>query len=545
MKNKLSISSQNPTVDEIKLFSQDLLKEINKMLKLIGERSSRDINKIKLNIVILIDSLVDKWINIIPFEIINHKNHGKNFIFRGLTGDYLIPAYFWYGRNSLRISLKAYKKWIEDLPSNINWEDFQKNLHRILLDEKIPFFGLTRRHLEILKFYARLVLEYPNFAPKSKVNERKVFFNQYLSMYEKNLTFKQLNKNFNAIIEQYSSYDFLAYPKNWNLDWLLVSPQFDVDFYKEKFPSLPLWYFKGKNETGREFDFAIHKINQNSINNNNHLFGGLINRAYFYWNFNHFTFSEEKGKKSRCKLLLKHPSDHYMHLENQNFILHDTINSEKDIKNLTKENQLVFAPDWQLDLDFSFTKNNLELNKLEKPFELIKNYNLRFVNENISFFNLFESLQPKFIIEQLFKYRIYLTKLPPSTRSVFWIPFTSSYHKSNKNKIITFLMSWLHRGPLFDYNDGILAITYFPIDQINKQFINEIYKFFESINFEIFIYTDEDIIKFSPFSFYYLPESYLFDNESYTWDLPKNLLKPVFNENINFINSIIENEQKR
>lgn len=144
---------------------------------------------------------------------------------------------------------------------------------------------------------------------------------------------------------------------------------------------------------------------------------------------------------------------------------------------------------------------------------------------------------------QLFKHRLYFANLPPSNRGILWIPFKTNHHKKLTKKLIPFLMAWLHRGPIFEYNSGLLIISYFP-SKLDKKFINQMHLFFNSFDLEIVFFINTNISELSSLSIYHLPASKFYNTEKKSWNLSRQEYFPNIKDKIRIINSIVINEQK-
>lgn len=547
-KSKLNISKQlGPTPMEIELFAKDLLENIQEIIDFLGEKPSRNFEKAKLQFEGVIINLKETWSNLIKFEIIDSVKRGQNFVFKGPTDPYLIPDLFWSGRNPLKINIRSFRKWIDNFPVNINWDEFQIHLFEMFYDEKISHLGITKRHLEIIKFYARINIDYPNFANKISPKRRKELFSIYKPNYEKEITYTQLNKDYKSVINQYAQDDAVPLPIPWKLDCLVVHPHTNYD-QAEVINSLPIWTLKSFNNN-EEINFAIHKIEANSINSTDQLYDGLVKKIHFFWNLNHYLFKKTDTKKSRCDLILSSPKILFKAFEDQNYTLIDTFsNSNIDYIDKIKIERSVYSPDWQLDLHFPSFNTVVSSKSKEKDINIssniIKMFNLRRVDENSLFFKQYEQESSKYIFDRLFGNRLYFMKLPPSIRGIIWIPIHISTDRDKLKIIIPFLTAWLHRGPIIEYNSGLLIISYFSQSQMTKSFIKEINEFFNSFDLEIYLFLPNIIKSTTSFSIYSLPESYYFDEENQNWYLPKRNLIPSSEEKISIINQIKENEIK-
>lgn len=531
----------------LRQFAIDILNAIEKIIQDRGELSSRNFEKIKPELKSIVNNLYSKWGKIYPLKVINHTYFGTNFVFNGSTSAYLAPVCFWTARNSLKVNLKAFRNWIEYIPLNLNWETFQILFYDIIFDEQTSNLGITKRHLEILRFYARLILDFPHFVHKVDLNQRKKWFESYIPRYDKSMTYNIMVKNYRSVTEQYQKFNPIPLPKPWGLDCVFVNPYIEYGDDIDTISSLPIWVFTGLNENGDQIDFTLHRVQANSINKFNPLFQGLVSKIHFFWNFNHYMFSNEGGKNKRCQLNIKSPSSIYSTYEEQNYILFDSLKMDNESHYGGKYELL--APDWELEINFPYTRDNVrfndsnQINKMKIERDFIKNYNLRFVDEEHTFFNLLGQDSPDFLIESMFKRRLYFVKLPSSVKGIVWIPFTMNRHKRVAKRIIPFLKGWLHRGPIIEYNDGILIMSYFPKQSISTKYVSEIKEFFNSFDLNVSIFFEAKVQEMSSLSIYTLPESRYFDEEYQSWNLPVQNLMPTIEEKLAIIRAISINEQ--
>lgn len=527
----------------IKEFVIDLLNEITIILEKSGERASRKFENIKSHFNVLVERLQNKWKDTLPLEVVDHSYFGRNFVFKGATSSYLVPVWFWTGRNPLKINLNTLHKWLEDFSSLISWEEFQIQLQEVILNEQIPNLGITRRHLEIIRFYARMILEYPHFVHKVDNELRKSMFNRYRPLYDQDITYSLLVKNYNTIIEQYSNFSFLPLPDKWGLDCVLVDSKSINEGTETQISSLPIWIFKGRDNGNNLINLALHRVNQHSITKKNLLFNGLVKKVTFFWNFNNFIVSGDKKSKNRCKLHLGSPWKFYSNFENQKFILFDSFTFESNSSNNTLENY-AFAPDWEIHLEFpsSIVINDDKYTKKPINTELLQSYNIRYIDKNHNFFNQLRHEPQNHLINSLFKRRIYFFKFPATIRGVLWLPFRKQFNQTLLEKIKLFLTSWLHQGSLFEYNSGLLIITYFPQNFYSESAIKEIKEFFDAFDLDSYIFLKDSIDTITPLSIYFLPESIYFDVKFQKWNLPEQNLFPLAKEKIERINNIGINE---
>lgn len=554
MSNHNNLLSSNkpqfiPSSIEIELFAKDLMKCIEIIVSNVTEKSSRDLSKVRYYFEPVINNLIENWSDVISLETTHSSEWGLNLNFEGPTGPYSIPTFFWQGRNSLKINLRSYKRWIKNLPYSMTWDKFQLALYELLYNETIPNLGITRRHLEIIRFQARLEYDILYFTSKATPEQLRKYYQKYNSVYDKKLNINTLIKDYPSIVEQYFLYDAIPLPDAWNLDCVFVNKQTDTINENNKIASLPIWTFKGLDDSGKPHEFTLHRINAGSISHNDAMYNNLIKKAYFFWNFGHFNFLSEQGKRLRCQLMLKPIKDLYALYEEQNFKLYDILNDDNKTR-VDNRNSVLYSPEWKLELNFPFTIKNSNNNTfsdsqaIKNKTKIIKSYNLRFVDDKNTFFNFIEQYTTKNLIDLLFGYRIYFNKLPASNKVLMWIPLVSTSDKALSKKLIPFFMSWLYRGPIFEYNNGILIISYFSLSNISKSFIQELKNFLRSFNLEVYVFVNKDIQSISTLSIYHLPESYFFDKNLQTWNLPERKLILNANEKTIIINKIADNEQK-
>lgn len=133
------------------------------------------------------------------------------------------------------------------------------------------------------------------------------------------------------------------------------------------------------------------------------------------------------------------------------------------------------------------------------------------------YFRQYEDEEPRFVLSQLFIHRLYFYKLPPSSRSIIWIPFQSNTQRSQLPNLISLLLGWLHRGPIIEYESGILCITHFP-HPLPPQLLTQIYQFFHELDLEIHVYTGTDIVEDSTIGYYNLPSADTYNKTEHSWN---------------------------
>lgn len=258
--SKSIIDKADPTSLEIKLFVQDLADNLTDFLSRYGDRNTRIWNNIKSYFKYYVAKIQLNWPEL-PLVIIKSDLFGTNMNFIGSLGIYRIPLGFWDLRNPVKTVLQSLYTWLESFPLSISWDEFQFSLFDLLwATPKSLMTGLTPRRLEFLRFYASLNAESPYFPYRSNPIRRRNLFRMYNPVFDKSITIKDLNRNFNYKQIQHSDYDTIPNPKYWNLDWVLMDSE-RYSHLSDPFKTLPLWTFTGRDRQTKLQKLSLHAIN--------------------------------------------------------------------------------------------------------------------------------------------------------------------------------------------------------------------------------------------------------------------------------------------
>ncbi|MHA2364754.1 MAG: hypothetical protein ACXAC7_12435 [Candidatus Hodarchaeales archaeon] len=497
----------------------------------------------------LVNDILLRWRESLPLKSLTDELYGLNLLFDGRTGLVLLPAAFIRGFTNYKSIVKRLQNFSLELQSSetLTWQEFQYKISDSILTYADS--GLTRKTVDYIRFLTRVFLDYPNFWWIESFKHFQTHFKNYLAIYDDTINYNHLMRKYRIYIRNHLHSNSIARPIPWNISTLLITPQIDVP-NDEEFPSSPICVIPELINKKQIPKFAFHYIPPQLISKTNPLYKGLVERLLLFLNLNHFA---PKGSSKTLHWNLCSIFDLYDRYVDQSYELIDTFNL-KDIKNKSLYDPVI-APNWFCEL--IYPQQYLKMDYLQDKFsydfaevkfkELIKKYNIRNIEKLHTFHkglhkSILEGTNPEYRI--LFKNRLYLSRMPPLRQVLIWLPVETKANKQKLKRIIPFLSAWLPMGNIIEYKRGAFIYGFFPMKIPLDSLRNDLIDFFESFKIEVQLFEGEKDCLFTPFSIYYLPESYYFDETELKWNLPDRKLLPTVQEKDSIIGNVQKNEMK-
>ena len=407
------------------------------------------------------------------FNLVESTIDGLNLQVEAVVSPFLFPKVLYINNFRMQIINKIEKRLEKSIDFKILPEFIAKEIIKTI-DSKRG--GFSEKTLELLRFY---VQTFKNVLDNS-LDKFKPYFSNYLPKYVK-ITQENLNKNF-YLTNKYIRMKFIPNCEYQNLNAVLI------DY--SKFENIP--ENLQSKELGLIYDNDYQKkflIGYISNNERKREDSCLIRKISFFENLDLY-YKNKKYPVLRNGL--KNIFELYCDYKETNFVNTAT----------------------EFDTDFSYKMRKFDNAEMDNE-TLIHIYNTR---------KLLLDFEAHPVLKNIFRYRIKLVTLYSSINY-----FIHIYDPKRKNleqywQLLDILLkNTFANGFIIHYKTGLLLSTNAfkkEFEKIKKEFLDFIWSF----KLECKIYED---LNFIPFSFYHLPNSQYYSNDTNSWSFPEFEDKPV------------------
>ena len=453
------------------------------------------------------------------------KKEGENIVFENNKRKIKIPSDLFEKYKFFEIKKRIENQIYLIEISGTSWQFFVNDLCNNFLFVEEEIFKLKINDLERIIFYLIFNKQFPNLDINSNVpaNSKKLYYTPLFAKWRKNNSFYfnyfKYIKNDPAFIKDHVRKNIIPDYNQWNLSLLFL------DNTQKEFDNMNFFPIQTFEDLSGAVLFSIILVSNNDIIKNfkNSIVQNLsITNNFFYMN----SYKESKT---------------YFYPTSKSFF--DSYIYFLDIINNRDRKILNFVPKYNLEIKFDLKSCKDSKNKDDINQELIHKFNLIFEKYSSYFEDfLFQNspINPN-PYDKLFKLRLTFPEFRLRRNFILKIQKKKNSHFA---RIIQFLKNWFFQITLYELKDYYYFYGYFlPNFDFNEEKIY-IFKLFNELNINFNIYFEKEDYFKSNASFYWLPSSNQFNNETKAWELNTLPLNMNIKNKEDYLMSQINQERK-